>query len=435
MNKDEEKSENLIHDTESEIAINKKYSNEVERGKIKKSISLQDEQIEEDNDIDDLKQKRKKTLSHRKISVIKAVLEMKKTNDWEKFIQTFNKKMDKNQTIKEIMKNIFNMKSYFITIWKTSFAFFNVVVIFVYFFYYVFLKLAQEDPEHLPTKVYFFINTMFGFEFCISVLILIFNGGSWLSYLKLPLKFVMLIPFTLQYSNLIYLLLKFARIDRIERLFTFVEQFCNSIINTFVHNYYLKVFMTYLNQLFRYLLIFGLYAHFFACIYAFYTQKYYIESLYYTFETFTTIGYGDPNPSTNTARILIIINMFVGVNIFYVITAIIKMIYLKIYGYRRESSFRKHFEFFLYKLQKNTKRVFPDKLKEMVSSYLIFRQGLCFKDLMTKYEDEFKMCRYDVKQEIRQKVFGYLKEQYQIFFKDCSDEFIYRIFENLKPKM
>ena len=51
--------------------------------------------------------------------------------------------------------------------------------------------------------------------------------------------------------------------------------------------------------MFKYLLIFGLYAHFMACIFCKLSDNHnndYIYSLYYTIETFTTVGFGSLNP-------------------------------------------------------------------------------------------------------------------------------------------
>ena len=255
----------------------------------------------------------------------------------------------------------------------------------------------------------------------------------------------MAFPFPLEKKYFYFLLPKFARIDLVERLFTFVENFCNSIINNFIHNYYLKISMTYLNQLFKYLLIFGLYAHFIGCLFSYSSKAFktegsyevsYLTSLYFTLETFTTIGFGDVQPKGNKALfILIIINMFIGVNLFYLITTNIKILYLKIYGFNRDTSFRKQFESLVFSIQKSTGRILPKKLKAAISSYLNFRRGLCFKDLEEKYEDVFKMCRYDVKNQIRKRLFDYLIDEYKIFFTNCSEDFTYRFFENFEPKM
>ena len=41
----------------------------------------------------------------------------------------------------------------------------------------------------------------------------------------------------------------------------------------------------------------------------------------------------------------------------------------------------------------------------------------------------------NVKNEIRKRLFDFLVKEYAMFFKGCSEDFMYRIFENLKPKM
>lgn len=386
------------------------------------------------------------SLYEKKRSVIKAVLNLKKNNEWNDFKSSLQKKINQEESIKDKMRYLFNINSDFVVIWKTIFSLFNVLIVFMYFFKYFFLKLMKNDKEE-PSRqekiCYYLINAMFIVEFIISLIVVVFNKGSVFTYIKLPFKLIMCIPFPLKKRYWYYILFKFLRLDLVERLFTIVETFCSSIINNFIHNYYLKIFMTYLNQLFKYLLIFGLYAHFIGSVFSYYsTTTGYLKSLYFTLETFTTIGYGDVGPETEgealniyATFIIIIINMFIGVNLFYIITTNIKLLYLKIYGFNRDTSFQKQFDSLLFKIQKSTGRVFPRRIKESMSSYLLFRRGLCYKDLLEKYQDVFQMCRYDVKNEIRKRLFDFLVKEYAMFFKGCSEDFMYRIFENLKPKM
>ena len=390
------------------------------------------------------------SLFEKKKSVIKAVIQLKKNNEWNDFKSTIQKKINQEESLKDKMKSLFNINSDFVIIWKTIFSLFNVLIVFLYFFKYTFLKLLKSELNGQPYDIkpnericYTLMNAMFSFEFMVSLIVVIFNKGSLFTYIKLPVKFFMAIPFDLEsYKYLLFI--KFVRLDLVERLFTIVEKFCSSIINNFIHNYYLKIFMTYLNQLFKYLLIFGLYAHFIGSVFAYFSDSAdYLQSLYFTLETFTTIGYGDvaPNkPTEDNSRmyatfIIIIINMFIGVNLFYIITTNIKLLYLKIYGFNRDTSFSKQFDSLVFKIQKSTGRVFPKRIKKSMSSYLIFRRGLCYKDLLEKYEDVFQMCRYDVKHDIRKRLFDFLVKEYSMFFSKCSDDFMYRIFEHLKPKM
>jgi hypothetical protein len=177
---------------------------------------------------------------------------------------------------------LFNINSHFVLIWKTIFALFNVVIVFLFFFKYFFLSiLKQKDPKtdpQIPINIhvcYTIINLTFAFEFLLSIAIIIFNGGSLFTYIKLPLKFIMILPIPL-YPDCGYrwlIIFKFARIDLVERLFTIVETICNKAINRFLHNFYIKVFMTYINVLFKYLLIFGLYAHFIGSVFAYYSNN------------------------------------------------------------------------------------------------------------------------------------------------------------------
>lgn len=392
------------------------------------------------------------SLYEKKKSVIKAVLHLKKNNEWNDFKSSLQKKVNQEESIKDKMRSLFNINSDFVVIWKTIFSLFNVLIVFMYFFKFFFLQLIKKDENNnykTPTRqekiCYHLINAMFIVEFIISLIVVIFNKGSVFTYIKLPFKLMMCIPFPLKKDYWYFIIFKFLRLDLVERLFTIVETFCSSIINNFIHNYYLKIFMTYLNQLFKYLLIFGLYAHFIGSVFSFFSTTGYLKSLYFTLETFTTIGYGDVGPLTDDGHsdvqniyatfIIIIINMFIGVNLFYIITTNIKLLYLKIYGFNRDTSFQKQFDSLLFKIQKSTGRVFPRRIKDSMSSYLLFRRGLCYKDLLEKYQDVFQMCRYDVKNEIRKRLFDFLVKEYAMFFKGCSEDFMYRIFENLKPKM
>jgi hypothetical protein len=387
-----------------------------------------------------------KSLLEKKRSAIKAYLELNKMSDkkeLEELQKAFKTKSLKKRPLQDHFKVLFNINSHFVLIWKTIFALFNVVIVFLFFFKYFFLSILKQTNPQIPINIhicYTIINLTFAFEFLLSIAIIIFNGGSLFTYIKLPLKFIMILPIPLHpdcgYRWLI--IFKFARIDLVERLFTIVETICNKAINRFLHNFYIKVFMTYINVLFKYLLIFGLYAHFIGSVFAYYSNNAgYLRSVYYTLETFTTIGYGDvaPEPEKIETFLIIILNMFIGVNLFYIITTNIKLLYLKIYQFTRDTSFEKQLENLIFKFQKSSGIVFPRDTKNSMVTYLIKRRGLCFNDLLQKYEDVFKMVRHDVRIEIREKLFQSLLKKYEVFFEGCKKDFKYEIFENLRPKI
>ena len=304
----------------------------------------------------------------------------------------------------------------------------------------MFIDLPQDEKmiKSNVIAIYHLINLMFFFESIYSVLIIISNGGSLLSYIKLPFKFYNAIPFKLSNQNFYYILPKFIRFDLVEKIFTNVETFTNRLINTNIQNYFIKIFLTYINQMFKYLLIFGLYAHCMACIFckfSKYEKEYYISSLYYTLETFTTVGFGELTPKSNTSKIIVIVNLFIGVNLFSVITSNIQYLYAKIYGFNKDTVFSKQFESLIFKLEKSTGKVFPNGIKKQINSNNLFRRGLSFKDIKDKYSDIFSILRYGVRNDIRIKLFNFLKKEYETFFKDCDKEFMYLIYENLKPKI
>ena len=124
---------------------------------------------------------------------------------------------------------------------------------------------------------------------------------------------------------------KFIMIDLFKRVFNSVEIFILYNITHYVQNYYLKSFITYTNRMFAYLLKFGLYGHFTSCLFSYFDKKTYITSLYYTIETFTTIGFGDFTIKKIESLYIVIINLLIGINLFTVMTSNIKYLMAKIF--------------------------------------------------------------------------------------------------------
>ena len=282
------------------------------------------------------------------------------------------------------------------------------------------------------------INIMFSFEFIFSLLILIFNGGSRLTYLKLPLKFYCAIPFPLEKKYIIFLIPKFFRIDLISRLFSLIETFINTHIGHYILNYYLKIFLTYTIDLFKILLMFGLYAHCLSCFFCYFetTDKIqYVSALYYAIQTFTTIGFGEQSPLTIGGLIVMIINLFLGVNFMSVITSNIKYLYNKIQKFNRETSFNEQFEFLIFQIQRSTGKVFPIHLKTMMNLFLLYRRGMAYYEIKNKNKFLLSNCRQIIVKEIHSKLFDYLKRDFSVYFENCEDDFIFEIFQNMRPKM
>ena len=380
------------------------------------------------------------SLFERKKSIIKNIIQLKKNNEWDEYYKIYAKKIDINTSLKFRIKTIFNVNSDFVVIWKFTFSIFVITIVYLYFLKYMLIGLPKEKKDIKPNVIviYRLINLMFLFEFIFSIFIMISNGGSLLSYIKIPLKGYNVIPFELCQENFFFILPKFIRLDIIEKLFKNFEAYTNRLINTNIQNYYIKIFLNYMNHMLKYLFNFGLYAHFMACIFCKLSDNHnndYIYSLYYTIETFTTVGFGSLTPENKYLIFIVIINLFFGVNFFSVITSNIQYLYAKIYGFNKDIVFSKQFESLIFKLEKSTGKVFPEGIKKQINSNNLFRRGLSFKDIKDKYSDIFSLIRYDVRNDIRINLFNFLHKEYSIFFKNCDKEFIYQIYENLKPKV
>jgi hypothetical protein len=308
----------------------------------------------------------------------------------------------------------------------------------MFFLRYIFLDLPKlkeiEEPKLRIKYIYNIINIMFGFDLLFTLLIISLNGGSYGTFLKLPLKIYMVIPFPLKKKYIIYMMPKFIRIDLFKRVFNSIEIFILYNITHYVQNYYLKSFITYTNRMFAYLLKFGLYGHFTSCIFSYFDKKTYITSLYYTIETFTTIGFGDFRIVEKGSLVVVIINLLIGINLFTVMTSNVKYLMAKINAFGRETSFKQQMEFLVFQMQSSTGKVFPPHLKKLMTSSILFRKGLSYSDIKNKYQDVLKVCRRKIIKDIQNTLLSYLKEEYLNYFPNCENDFINSLLEDLKPK-
>ena len=377
-------------------------------------------------------------------ALVKKVLRTKKNKNWKEFMKEYERKVKEEKSFKFRMKNIFNVNSDFIIVWKSTFSAFNIIFIFIYFLKYNLLELSIKKKDEEIEKsnrilyLYYMINLMFSFEFIFSLLIIIFNGGSKFTYLKLPLKLYCVIPFPLEKKYIFYLIPKFFRIDLISRLFSLIETFINTHVGHYILNYYLKIFLTYTIDLFKFLLIFGLYAHCLCCFYCFFEGQdkiKYVSSLYYSIQTFTTIGFGEQSPKTVGGLIIMIITLFLGVNFMSVITSNIRYLFNKIQNFNRETSFNEQFEFLIFQIQRSTGKVFPNHLKTLMNLFLLYRRGMAYYEIKNKNKFLFDNCRQNIIKEIHANLFNYLKSDFQDYFENCEDDFIFEIFQNMRPKM
>ena len=196
--------------------------------------------------------------------------------------------------------------------------------------------------------------------------------------------------------------------------------------------------MTYIVELFKVLLIFGLYAHCLCCFLIYFEGIdviKYLSGLYYSIQSFTTIGFGEQSPMTKGGLVIMIINLFLGVNFMSVTTSNIRYLYKKIQDFNRETSFNEQFEFLIFQIQRSTGKVFPNHLKTLMNLFLLYRRGMAYYEIKNKNKFLLDNCRQEVVKEIHERLFNYLKRDFSIYFENCEDEFIFEIFENMRPKM
>ena len=378
-------------------------------------------------------------LNQKKKSIIKSIIDLKKENEWNEFIKEYRKEQKEINKIKILLKETFNVNSDFILIWKFFFSLFYMIIFFFVFLYYIFFDFIYFEQNENPKKrilyLYRIINFMFLADFILSLLILIINGGSKFSYLKIPIKIYLAIPFPLKKSFILYILPKFCRIDLFRKVFSNIEQFIIKHITPFIQNYRLKIFVLYINRLFAYLLEFGLYAHFACCLYSYLDNVNYIHGIYYTIEIITTIGYGEQSPKNVFSMGLVMITIFIGANFVILINCNINFITTKIRSFSRVTSPKKRLESFVLHIQSSTGKLFPNDLKDSIYSFIKFYQGLSYNKIKSEYFQIYSLLRPKIKENLLNSSLNFLKLEYKIYFMDCENDFINSLFEKLKPKI
>ena len=379
--------------------------------------------------------------------IVNKVIYKIRSKEWEEYIKFYEKKRKETMSIKFKLKNIFNINSDFMIIWKLTFSAFSIIFVFIYFLKYILMDLSEKEDKNETEKsqkvlfLYKMINMMFCFELIFSILIIIFNGGSVMTYIKLPLKIYTAVPIPLKKKYIFLLIPKFFRIDLFEKLFSIMENFINTHIAHYVQNYYLRIFITYTCDMFKYLLVFGFYAHCLSNMLCyFYNEEKdanldYISGLYYTIQSFTTIGFGEISPNNIKSILVMILTLYLGVNFMSLMTSNIRYLSKKMKIFNRQTSFNEQFEFLIFRIQNSTGKVFPSRLKKLMSLFLLFRRGIAYSEIKNNNKRLFDICRDKIVTKIHKKLFNYLKIDFDIYFKDCENEFIFTIFECMKPKM
>lgn len=375
--------------------------------------------------------------SMKKKSIIKNILQLKKTNEWNEYLETYRKNVREKHSIIHRIKTVFNINSDLIIIWKNIYSAFTICIVFLFLFKYIFITLGESDSDYVIEKRYIFvyniINFVFVIDFVFSLITLIFNGGSKMTIIKFPLKIYNIIPFPLSKKYIYFILPKFFRVDLFEKLFKSSETFINVNIAHYIQNYYLKIFVTYTTNMFKYLIIFYLYAHCTSCLLAYFNDLKYYSSLYYTIEAFTGIGFGEQKLKTIQSILIVILDLFIGVNLFSIIIANINYLSDKLYSFNRETSFNENFEFLLFRIQKSIGKIFPIHLKQLMTSFLLFRRGLTYIDIKQEHKYLLVNCKKSVIDEIHMKLFNFLRNLYKNYFLD--EDFMNAVFENMKPKI
>ena len=75
-------------------------------------------------------------------------------------MKEYERKMKLEKSVKFRMKNIFNVNSDFIIIWKLTFAAFNIIFLFIFFLKYILLELAVKkstEETEKSKRIFFYI--------------------------------------------------------------------------------------------------------------------------------------------------------------------------------------------------------------------------------------------------------------------------------------
>ena len=400
------------------------------------------------NDDNNQNEKKKIFFNKEKEIILEKIKNLNKTNELKNFINNIKKEI-KNQEIplNQKMTNLFNTNSDFVFIWKICYSLFTVFIIYLYFFYFVFITLTNKKTNNysdIEYCLYYLIILMNIFDLIISINVLIFNGGSLLSYFKLSFRIYNAIPFPLKHQNKILYLPKFFRIDLIEYIFDIFYKIESNIFIEYQKISHNILFTKNLIKIINFLLLYFVYAHISAILYLYYNFKSdenfsmknnYIFSLYQTIETFASIGFGeDPfKPRNDSGRIIRIINLYISINFFAIILSSVNFINTKLNKNLKNSNLILNYNFFGIKVEKSAKKAFPIILRRNILKEYIFNKEFCYKTLINDNIFIYNLISNEKKNKLYKFIFKFFLEKYEILFKDISTNFIYKIIEKLIP--
>ena len=395
------------------------------------------EEEEEEDGFNDLNKNDKNFIKFK--GLINDAIVKKNTKEWKEYLDVYKKSVKENIAFYNKLKTIFHRESGFVIISKTVVRIFHIFFVFIFFIYYFFFVVVNiETSSYLPKRIkiiYYAINFMLLIDLILNILLIIFNRGSIRKYILLPIRAFACIPFDLKKDNKFFILPKFVKVDIFRKIFTSWEKYLKHGINLYISDYHLQIFLICIIKLIKYLLIFILYAHINCCILAYFLDLDYSSSLYYTIEAFTVMGFGELSPKGLESFILVILNLFIGIYLFSSMSSSIKDLSDKIYSFNRDTSLTNNLKFLLFHIQKSVRKALPSELEKLVKSFQFFRRKLSFNDIKKEHKNVFDVCKNNLLDKIRKKSFEKLRLEYIIFFPECTDDFLYDIFENLKPKV
>ena len=136
---------------------------------INKNIEFADENNLDNESINSEEIEEPNVMLNKFRALVKKVLRTKKNKNWKEFMKEYERKVKEEKSFKFRMKNIFNVNSDFIIVWKSTFSAFNIIFIFIYFLKYNLLELSIKKKDEEIEKsnrilyLYYMINLMFSF--------------------------------------------------------------------------------------------------------------------------------------------------------------------------------------------------------------------------------------------------------------------------------
>ena len=133
--------------------------------------------------------------------------------------------------------------------------------------------------------------------------------------------------------------------------------------------------------------------------------------------------------------VLVMITIFIGSNLVILTNCNINFLTTKIHSFSRTTSPRKQLEFFVFRIQASTGKLFPKKLKESLDSFFKFYQGISYDNIKSEYISIFSLFRPKVKENILLESLNFLRIEYQLFFTNCENNFVNFLLSKLKPRI